>query len=290
VYIYTVTEQADSYQTGTIAGWDEKLTYSPAEYTLRVIVKQEGAVNFIESITAQIKTKDNDGQTENTKVDPTPGASDIMFTNTYTKTKIVTDPVNESILNIGMTAAGGYANTSLYFPVSVTVTKSALETATSYKAYVVEGSTIVNDAEVGTASGTDGNGKSYYDFTSGAAKSLKLKHGQKLAFVDVSVGTTWTATDTLGSDVPYSLYTASGTANDVQLATVSKGESLSTGNLLVIETGSIAAFTNTREVVSPTGIIINNLPYIGLIVLALGAFAVFIAAGIRRRSREQAYN
>ncbi|MDR1068936.1 MAG: hypothetical protein LBL36_06815 [Clostridiales Family XIII bacterium] len=291
VYVYEVTEQQTGAYTPT-SGWIEDMAYSPATYTLTVVVKQGASHTFIETIAVTVTTADNSTQNEGDKVDPTPGQSGMVFTNTYTKKMDGDDPLTNSTLNIGMTAAGDYADMTLYFPVEVTLTKSVLETGASptYRAYVVDTATntVVNgDSGIGmTKAGTDTHGD-YYDFTSDTATPLNLKHGQTLAFVGVPVGTAWTATDTLGSGAPYNNYLASGTANGTALTPpANRGASLSTGAQLVREAASGAAFTNTYDITTPTGIILNNLPFIGLIVLAMAALGAFIAVKSRRRNRE----
>jgi hypothetical protein len=295
IYVYDVAEQQSGAFTAT-SGWTENMTYSQAKYTVTAVVKQGTTNKFIESIFVAIDVVDNPTQTVGTKVEPTPGDSKMTFTNAYVKTKTGNDPRTDSTFSIGTTTAGDYADMTLYFPLEVTVTKSELEAGASpkYRAYVVDTSdnTVVSDDDgIGlqkTASDTYGD---YYDLPSGTVTSLNLKHGQKLAFVGVPVGTAWIANDVLGNDAPYVNYTASGTANGVTLtSSVNAGESLSTGNQLVTEAAGGAAFTNTYNMTTPTGIILNNLPAIGLIVLALAALAVFIVARSRRRSRDRAYD
>ncbi|MDR1068034.1 MAG: hypothetical protein LBL36_02165, partial [Clostridiales Family XIII bacterium] len=61
---------------------------------------------------------------------------------------------------------------------------------------------------------------------------------------------------------------------------------LSTGDQLVREAASGAAFTNTYDITTPTGIILNNLPFVGLIVLAMAALGAFIAVKSRKRNRK----
>jgi hypothetical protein len=58
------------------------------------------------------------------------------------------------------------------------------------------------------------------------------------------------------------------------------------GSKLVGETTAAAShadFTNTREEITPTGIIMNNLPYVGLILLAVAALIAYIAVKSKKR-------
>ncbi|MDR1068800.1 MAG: hypothetical protein LBL36_06125 [Clostridiales Family XIII bacterium] len=291
VYIYEITEQQTGAFTPT-SGWTENMVYSKAKYTVTIVVKKGTSASFIETIAVDVEKKD-DGTDGKGKVDPTPGTGKgMVFTNTYTKTQNQPDPAQNSSLNIGMTAAGDYADPNQYFPVDVTVTKSALDTNTSstYKAYVLGAGNSYDtssDNYAGIESNGGYDGKPYINLASDQKYTINLKHDQRLVVMDTPVGTAWTAVDKLDSDPPLNNYIASGTINSVTIgtATGSKGDALSTGDQKVLETGSIAAFTNTYDITSPTGIIINNLPYIGLIVLALGALAVFIAFKSRKRGR-----
>ena len=49
--------------------------------------------------------------------------------------------------------------------------------------------------------------------------------------------------------------------------------------------GNIAAWSNTRLDVTPTGILLNNLPFILLIVVALGGFTLYIASKRRKAAK-----
>jgi hypothetical protein len=193
---------------------------------------------------------------------------------------------------------GTFANEETYFPFSATVTAPSTIPAgtTSYKAYVVDGEgDLVGEDEienVSTAAVEDEEHGGYYlEFTSGVANALNLKAGQQLVFVGLPVGSGWTVTDMLGTGledyVAAAAYTASdgGSANE----TGTKGAALTvpvSGSLWIATDGSTAAFTNTREVVSPTGILLNTLPYVGLILLALAGLALFIVVKSRRREDE----
>jgi len=45
-----------------------------------------------------------------------------------------------------------------------------------------------------------------------------------------------------------------------------------------------AAYTNTYKTVTPTGIDLNNLPFIMMLVIAAGAFVAFAAVKSRKRA------
>jgi hypothetical protein len=302
-YVYKITETPASVIATPTDGWTETVTsYDGASYTLTLVVKAKSSTGyFIETIYA-LYDQNGDGATdaEDGKVTPTPGDgsasfSEILFTNTFSKTK-GGDPATDATLTVGAAVAGDYADTTWYFPYEVAITEPAFVTAQNggtpgtYKAYVLNSANTVVTAAENYPSGTlehDDDYGDYIAFTSGAAAAtVRLSDGQKLVFVGTPVGTAWTAVDVLGSGAPHNLYTASGSVDSVALDTtgITQGASLSTGSRLVIEAGSVAAFTNTREDVSPTGILLNNLPYIGLILLAVAALVVFVVLRARKRA------
>jgi len=49
-----------------------------------------------------------------------------------------------------------------------------------------------------------------------------------------------------------------------------------------IETSNTAAFTNNRDYIAPAGLSMNDLPFVGLILLALGALATFVVVKARK--------
>jgi hypothetical protein len=311
-YIYTVTETADTDEFSEDDDWLEHIEYSQASYTVRITVAnttdgQYGDL-FIETITVETCLDAAGDEIEVTaKVDPAPGdTNSFTFINYYTVTNENTDPTDPDSWTLAVSGdvAGGLANKSQYFPYSVTVNALTLPgvTGTTYKAYVVTEGTeentyaVVNgDTEIGTDDNTEG-GDDYFNFESGTPRQLSLKPGQLLVFIGLPVGSTYTAVDVLSgagspyNTAPFNLYTASGTANGLEISgTPDLGQSLSTGSKpIVAGTGasaSAAVFTNTREETPVTGVILNNLPYAGLILLALAGLALFAASKARKRVR-----
>jgi hypothetical protein len=146
-----------------------------------------------------------------------------------------------------------------------------------------------------TGDGDDSRG--YYVFEDGASRTVWLKHNQRLVFADAHVGAEWVAVERLTAyPDDFADYTASADVT-VNLVTITpslvgeKGQDLTTLERLVgnqnpdnVESATYAIFTNsTEDDILPMGIDINNLPYLGLILLALAAFAAYIALKTRRR-------
>jgi hypothetical protein len=310
VYVYTLAETAN---TNTLAtDGTEAMVYSPVTYTIKIYVKEGSGTGvavgtyYIAAISAVVTGSADPGQTaeDTDKVDPTPGNgttdfSAVTFTNTYTYTPggdnpDPTDPTKSS-LQVSMAVAGDYASSTQYFPIEIMLTKpSSVDGAPTYRAYVLLTSTnayvdLDVDTSVGTKTGDDGI-NDYIEFTSGAAKTLNLKHDYKLVFVGAPIGTAYVATLAGATGyAPTALVTYDGTASETigSALPANKGQSLSTAvatvKKLVAENLTGAAFTDTNSGVTPTGILLNNLPYLGLILLALASLVLFVVVKSRRR-------
>ena len=282
-YVYTIAETAGSATD---------MTYSPATYEMTVYVKN-GVTNpttpYIYAIGTEIITADNSTQTVGTKVDPTPlTGHGLLFTNTYIETPTVVDPTLSDALSISKTVAGDYGDQTKYFPFTVTLNKPSLVASTpTYKVYVMEGTTVVTPTSAnyaGTIS-TDTYG-SYITVTAGTPININLKHGQRLAFIGMHVGTTYSVTEAAATDyTPSASVVVNGGSAAVTNGTVNTALSIGSPTAIILyANANSAAFTNTYKNVTPTGIALNNLPFIMIIVLALGAFAAFIVVKSRKRA------
>ena len=274
VYTYTVAETK-----GSTGGF----TYDEHKYVLNVYVKNDGTK------TVEVK-KSTDGTTEGEKVDvkkqdPTKdteetGTSDgtvtvqgFTFDNQYKKTNKKTDDDTEGYLNISKAVAGDYGDKTYGFEFAITLTAPRLA-ATGAKAKY----SIYN------AGGTkvDGGEMEY-----GSAQNFALKHGQTLRFYEIEAGTKYSVTEKLASSgvTKADQYTASAVAkvggNDVTVGTVEKHEDLTVETYVIDDdtaTLDDVAYTNTfdDDSVSPTGILINNAPYIILALVAAGGMTFYV--------------
>lgn len=306
VYTFTIKEQApDGYaKTNTEKDKTKKiqkdttLTYSQAEYEATVYVKTGASGNYIATIKVS-KEKDDRGTAitaENEKkVDPSqpddniPGSGGLRFVNTYTE-KIMGDPENpdnpgtvnpdpndptkpdnarDKILSVGKIVSGDLGDKDKKFQFTVKVTQPSLVTSTNetYKAEVIKAA--------------DGKPDGEYTFTSGVAQNVSLSHGEKLVFEDLYVGTAFEAQET-DSDA---LYTSSTYArlNGGDPTEKAKERALVKGN--VSENTDTVVVVNTHNSTSPTGIVVNNLPYILIILGVVAGFAGYIASKRRREVR-----
>ena len=218
VYEYKITETKGNYNKP-----NESLTYSDAEFIVRVYVQMVGNELKITHIGTLMVTSDVGEKVEPTdqyKLDPTPGGesgkddaeyftSQMIFTNNYWKHNGGTDPKDPShwTLSVSKTVTGGFGDRTKYFDFNMTVTKPDLVVPNpgpqKYKAYIVEYSdtskayTVVQNLTgngITAPDGTDGDGP-YINFTSGTQRSFKLRDNQYLAFMDAHVGATYTITE-----------------------------------------------------------------------------------------------
>ncbi|MCL2365454.1 MAG: hypothetical protein FWC75_00205 [Oscillospiraceae bacterium] len=298
----------------------ETMRYSTAVYTLTVYVSNtaDGKGTYVSGLGTVVSSTDLDTQAEGSKVDPTPGGngeeyffSQMIFTNDFVRTNGADDPrnpdpVNESTLSISKEVEGELASREQYFQFDITLNIPFIVTnvPTYYRAYVVQGGAVIdpsnnvyraadsgNDedededetagADISALIGTDAGG-TYIKIASNATTTFFLKDGQRLVFVDTPVGTSYDVTESAATHyVPRFSITTDGT----KAAEVpgSLNTALATTEQFVGERANSADFTNFRDFIAPTGLSLNDLPFIGLIALALGTLIIFILAKTRRR-------
>ena len=221
------------------------VTYDTSSYTLRVYVINGTNGLEIEKITAQGAT----GKTDK-----------ILFTNTYAK--------NDATLTIEKNTEGDYADKTRKFDFEITFTKSPMSDQTTFTGTI---------------------GAQSVEYTAGQTKTFKLADGEKLVFNNLPVGTTYMVKELAATDG----YTPKVTVIENQTTTVTnktvqETEALDTlkengKNNLVGENENKVTFTNTYKDVAVTGIVMNNLPFILLVAVAIVAF-VSLAVIKRRRT------
>lgn len=221
------------------------VTYDTSSYTLRVYVINGTNGLEIEKITAQGAT----GKTDK-----------ILFTNTYAK--------NDATLTIEKNTEGDYADKTRKFDFEITFTKSPMSDQTIFTGTI---------------------GAQSVECTAGQTKTFKLADGEQLVFNNLPVGTTYMVKELAATDG----YTPKVTVIENQTTTVTnktvqETEALDTlkengKNNLVGENENKVTFTNTYKDVAVTGIVMNNLPFILLVAVAIVAF-VSLAVIKRRRT------
>ena len=308
VYVYKVTETGPGSFDAHTGDFDDIYTQSQAEYEITVYVK-EGATpgTFVIEAVAASKTKTDEGTAVpgGEKIDPTPGGdgdeyeySQMIFTNTYRQNNGVKEPEDPdevedgSVFDISKAVSGDFADASKYFAFDVKIannSKFGAYPGQTLMAYVLEESStgweVVTAIDNYATIEEDDFGMKYIQFTAGTALTINLKHGQKLAFIDLPVGAVVDVTEqaAVSYEPAYSLTLGGGTpASDNASANTALGFS---GKYIGGAGANIAAFTNHYESTTPTGIIVDNLPYIILIAIALIAIVAYVAYRYRRNAR-----
>lgn len=323
-YVYKVTEKGgkENFEEYT---WQEKedMDFSLAEYKMTVVVanklKEDADGNIVEpnefipktgggyetyiKYIAVEKMKDDKGTETNGKVDPENdlGKNTFTFENTFTrigntvpnqpgtpgypmdpndpskpdsnypndpdypgKPVDPADPDAHNSLTISKTVTKD-GDLSRDFNFTLTLQKSKTEAAgvTSYDAYKID--QIGNSTKI--------------TVPVGEAKTFELKHNEKLVFPLLPVGTKYDISETAATGYTTTLKTKEDGKQEVAeiSATVT--------NKLIGDETNYAKYTNEKPSTPPTGILINNLPFIMLIVVAIGAFAAFIVSKRHKRAR-----
>lgn len=258
LYTYTVTETAPATSVAQGQyGW----TKGGETYTLRVYKSTEG-------LKYTVADKDDN------KVDS------MDFTNTYTKRG--NDQKDKNSLEISKTVPDQtYESESPYtFTIKFTnVDENAAVNKTFYTGKIVK---TVNGKEEVVQNNITFNvaTKENPNLTT----EFQLNNGEKLVFDNVPAGTKYVVTEDGGTNftATYKVTTDGTEANEV---TVTKGEQLSTGEQkLGSEGANIVAVTNNYTPVTITGVVTNSLPYIMLILVAIGGIALFMV-GRRKFNR-----
>lgn len=269
VYAYTVREA----QTGFTDTATEKMTYDSKEYTLRIWVVNgtEGTVikgATVSTTTGKVTTTTNGKDTVTEGTDESKAANDngFRFSNNYTKTS----GTNGDSITVSKAVVGEYADKSEDFTFTLNVTKASTDKSaeTTYSYVITRDSDHANDnTDALTGTGTYGT-----DLT------FTLDADEKLVVKNLVAGASYTVKETGVAD-----YTASVVLDGTETKG-EKGSDLQVTAEFVDEKGSTAAFTNTNDgsEVPPTGIIINNLPYVMLILVAVLGFSFFFVSRRRR--------
>lgn len=299
-FVFTVVETQKVPQTITS---QETLLFSQAEYKVTAYVANGEEGLYVAIIVAEVVKKDGeDGAEVGEKVDPRPGGdpevggdfSKMIFTNIYLKTTGEGDP-DDHTLSISKEVASGedgpdLGNREMYFDFEITVTKSNANPneEQKYKAYVLDesGKVVTSKDNYEGEILTDAHG-GYIVFSTGQKKLIHLKHGQWISFVDLEVGASYTVTELARANyTPNYKQTSNGETADMVRGT--QNTSLSTDVALITEELDKTDFINIFMTITPTGISVNNLPYIVLIGLGVGSLVGFTAVKSRKRGHGNA--
>ena len=267
-YEYTVTEN----QTATPAvanGKHEKMIMSKAEYKMDVYVENTSTGCQIANIIAN-KAKDDKGETTTAtgKVDiSNTDKNGFKFTNTYVQEAGTGDKPSDpdgdytkyGSLNVSkkieLNENGGTASTTDEFSFQATFNFPAGTDASTLDGVKA------NDAPITLTKGA-------YDFT--------LQNGGNEKFTGLPVGTTMTVTESATPNYKGSANVTINGANKSTVAATKYNEAITVSNKKLGQKKNAVDVTNTYNNVPLTGIIMNNLPYIAMIVIGAAALVVYV--------------
>lgn len=274
-YVYTVSEE----QTGwtALANNIDTLTFDTKTYEMHVFVKNksQGTGTYISNVyfvdtTAGSTTAATAKKAGNAEPG-TEGGSKVykydLFKNKYTKKagKTGDSPStinpNADALTITKKVAGGLASKTKNFTFKLTFKAASTD-------------------ETGTYTGTKGSEQ--IQFTKDVEKEFTLHDGESLVFPDLPAGTKYTLKEEGTSGyTPSSAYKENGTLKNG--ATGTQSQAYTVADVLIGEKENNNIVTNTLPEVTPTGLLIDNLPFI--IMIGLGLLG-FILVAKRRREAE----
>ena len=263
-YIFDVAETAATHAT-----WDatnETVTEDSATYKVHLYVKNTDNGLAIDKVTVE----DAQGnKVDPTDVDPTDGTKGFSFTNVYTK-ELKDDNTgdNTGLIDVTKTVSGDYGDKTFEFSFELNYTLPDNDPNAVVKYKVLEDGTGEATATEQTAT----NGK--IPFT--------LKHGDKLIITQAPQGLKW------NTEELWTTAATTGLQNADKYSTTANGADGRTTTEATLTTNGAAAYINTldNDDITPTGILMNNLPYIALALVAIGGLVAYVA--VRRRQSDEA--
>lgn len=245
-YAWVIKETANTYSgIGT-------MQYDPQVYTL--IATVENGTSGLEFGSFVIAKGEASSTTNADK------ATSLAFTNKYTET--TSDQTTPTDLTITKAVTGAQADKTKKFEFTVTFDASSLTVLPAGKT----ATQVLDDIAADTAGGAT-------DVVATAASgntrviTFKAADAKSIKFTNVLAGVTYTIaeTDVAGYTKSYAAV-ANGT------------NSTSTSGLLVGENTNTGTMTNAYTPITPTGLVVNNLPFILMGLVAVAGLVVYGAA------------
>lgn len=253
-YTYTVSERVTLGQNekGTIRVKESYIN----SYEVDVLVKNNAAMNGI--YVAEVAVY-KDG--ERAKRDG------LYFANVYTKN---TGNLDNGALTLTKKVTGEFADQTKDFTFEVTLHNAATATANQYTATVTR---------------NEGNSApQLYTFTPDRKTTVTLRHGEVLTFTDLPIGTTYDINETANENYKASVSVFADNVESTKAAE-DYNEALAIGVSYVGETPiNSVTYTNefNKDSITPTGFLIDNMPFILLIVVGVVGIGAYMVSRRRR--------
>ncbi|MCL2152351.1 MAG: hypothetical protein FWH57_05245 [Oscillospiraceae bacterium] len=322
IYRYTIYEdQVNSVITpNPETDREEHKHFSTASYELWIYVEEDAnGTLFARYVFAKLVEGTKDayypGSEGDGKLDPTPGDvepgepdeirdnySEIIFTNRYWKTNGPTTPTHDkNSLAITKTVGGSNPNSEKLYNFEVTVkTPVAADPLgnndQTYKAYKVNAAgEYVRIADESTYTSVDLPTEAYVTLTSNTPTTVKLKDGERLLVYNLEVGAKVEVKEQIvagtGTEYTHSFGPNAGTKIE-KPSNVSSGDwwgfpndaadkgphyTMNGININTVE------FINTVGGQPPTGLAVDDIPYVVLIGMAVLGIIGFLAVKSRKR-------
>jgi hypothetical protein len=294
VYVYDIGED-NSVPAVLGDGWD--LKHSVSQYLVKVYVEPGVSGNYIAAIIVILNVDDNNNQVINRveKADP-------LFINRFQRK-------SDGNLQISKRVQGLSADYNKYFKFTITINKPSIYFYPNAKndigyptAYLFDGMTTGYQSTIPAANADPsivelenfGAGpREVIMFKYGVPTTVYLRHGQRLEFDWLWIGTTVQVKEEGTADYTAS-YEYQLAGDDEITATGTIGTDLSTPWITIKEPapheGNIInanriRFINTKRPDTPTGIAIDNLPFIGILGLVGASLGGFITIKAHKRSK-----
>ena len=255
-YIYKLTESSNLNTENTATLTNTEIADDNV-YTLKVYVDSTGAITKV-SVYDETTKKDVEKVIDTTNID-TQVTDGVVFKNALTQ--IINTDEQNSVFKVGKTVlagANGQADQTSEFDIDVAVTFPTTNNAQS-ATYKIHKNGVATDAEV--------------TITGSKTLNLKLAHGEYIYFTSIPVGTKVSALET-----------------DARAGDATQGKAyVKTGELQAdnISTEKITVdIQNKTNDTNDTGILMSNLPYIVLALVAIGGMVAYVV--VRRRNADEA--
>lgn len=275
-YTYRVTEVTPQTRT-------TDMNYSQASYLVSIFTKtvsNAGRTSIVVDSIQIKKEKEDNGTANNsaTKTAYNPGTdnngtgNNFVFNNNYDKKDGNNNPSGEDIANadkkgfvLQKKIIGDNANLDERFTFKLKVTKPVGSNSSdvNFKYYVV-------------SAGAKGEEKTGVYGTDGV--DVILKHSDRVVFSSVLLGSKVAAEETVDGGYTQGI----GTGSVLNGQNVASTDALKNGMVIGDSGDNVINFTNTQQ--TPTGILLNNLPFIVLALMA--GMGIFFFVKNRREEEE----